>query len=149
MLFEKNATMAKIITMRTKNGDCGICAFAMAAGISYEESMDFFQGKVFGEPRKDPLVWKKEMGQGLTVRGIKFEYLASGEKWGNLKGDCCLMHVRAPGFFRHWIVYVPAEDRIYDPDPKVIEQNKMRYKAIRRYYAVYRKKGDNNDYAMD
>jgi hypothetical protein len=72
--------------------------------------MDFFQGKVFSEPRKVPLIWKKEMGPALTERGIKFEYLTSGEKWENLKGDCCLMYVRAKGFYRHWIVYVPGED---------------------------------------
>jgi hypothetical protein len=122
--------------MRTENGDAGICAFAMAAGITYEESMDFFQKKVFSEQRNPPLICQRDMGDALD-RNHFHRCLIFDGRWENLQGEKCLLYVRAPGLFRYWIVYVPSEDKIYDPNPNVNDQDKSKYRVMRRYYAVY------------
>lgn len=124
----------KLITMKTKNGDCGVCAFAMVAGITYEESLKFLHDNVFLDDRKTPLVWKKEMQKALDLFPITYDYFRSKEKWENLTGTLCLLHCRAPGFFRHWIVYEPSTNKIYDPTGKRLEKSK--YTALRLYFSI-------------
>jgi hypothetical protein len=126
--------------MKMKNGDCGICCFAMVADISYEDAWEFFKTKVWEKDknRKVPLVWKYEMEKALMLSGLEYYKISSYEDFEKLKGSMALLHPRAPGFFRHWIIYLPEENYVIDPDPK--QPNEVtdfaRYKALRKYFCI-------------
>jgi len=126
--------------MKMKNGDCGICCFAMVADITYEDAWEFFRTKVWekDKDRKVPLVWKYEMEKALNLSGLEYYKKSSNEDFKTLKGRMALCHPRAPGFFRHWVIYLPDEGYVVDPEPK--QEDKVtefsRYKALRKYFAI-------------
>ena len=115
------------ILMRSNN-DCGIAVLAMAIGITYEESAEQFD--------KLPIT-KSEMLAVLNRLQIRHTYLPSNNSWNQL-GNCNLLYVRCPGWFRHWIVYLPKEKIVIDPDPKLpdVVTDFQRYKAIQKYISI-------------
>jgi len=125
--------------MRMKSGDCGICVFAMITGITYEKSLEFFRMTwLKNKDRKIPLVWKTEMERALNLAGVKCYRLPSKDKFENLSGRLAVLHPRCSGFFRHWVIYLPQEGYVIDPDPKQPDQvtDLVRYKAMRKYFHI-------------
>jgi len=140
--------------MRLKSGDCGVCCFAMVTGMTYEESLDFFQSEVFTKPKdyeKELWVGIKEMEKGLNLVQTKYikkvyKYtLPEGElNFGKkLPGDYTLFCCQAVGMFLHWIVYLPNK-YVIDPDPrqpdKVYDFDNYNFKRVTsKYFCVLRK----------
>lgn len=126
--------------MRMKTGDCGICVFAMVAGITYEESLEFFRTRAWYDKkdRKMPLVWKYEMERALNFKGIRQQRLPSYDGFERIFGRIAVLQPKCSGYFRHWIIYLPKEGYVIDPDPKQPDQvtDLSRYKFLTKYFMI-------------
>jgi hypothetical protein len=134
----KNRPIERTTMETRKSGTCGINCFGMLADVAFMEAFVFFKDNVFDDDREVPFVNKSEMRKALDLWGIEYKYLSSGESFGNLVGDITLLHVKAPGFFRHWVIYLPKKGYVIDPDPTMPDKvtDFKRYKAIRKYFSI-------------
>jgi hypothetical protein len=134
----KNRPIERTIMKPRKSGTSGINCFGMLADVPYMEALLFFKDNVFDDDREVPFVNKSEMRKALDLWGIEYEYLSSGESFDNLVGDIALLHVVAPGLASHWVIYLPKERYVIDPDHTMPDKvtDFKRYKAIREYFSI-------------
>ena len=107
----------KKVRMRLKDGDSGIACFAMLS-MTYDKALEFFNEKVFSEPKEIPKVTANEMKKALNLKGVKYDYLKNVDSWPEHKGYAVLNLIYGNQSPYHWVIYLPKENVILDPDPK-------------------------------